>query len=372
MDYLYKSNMRRACFACTTPYQIMNAISIVSSKNLYADIYIFDTFKGYNDLAYRLIKESIFHNVYTDDFYSTLKFKKCNTLVRLQCVLRFIMANKYFKHIITKSTYYSCFYSSSQAIPKMVLKRALDKSNPIIETVVFEDGVGTYFYGGRAFTGSSKFKYLQKLVKFEFLPDERTTFMPRFPEIAPKLKDIQNYQVIPIPPISNNDIITKQYERIFLGDVNLSKINERIIIFDDYRFEYSSKEKKLDEIYNSIVEDIGDDVICKPHPRSTGEIKSSIKVYTMHDVPVEILYMGMGNELNNKIIISVFSTAAFTPLLMFGKNPIIIFLYKMFLRDDRIKRCDQLLDKIKQVSKGVICTPDNINDFNKCLKALYN
>lgn len=60
---------QKGCFACTTPYQIMNAISIVYENLIDADIIIFDTFKGFEEIAKRLEIEGIFENVYTCNFY---------------------------------------------------------------------------------------------------------------------------------------------------------------------------------------------------------------------------------------------------------------------------------------------------------------
>ena len=45
---------REACFACTTPYQVMGAISIALQEKLKADIYIFGMFPRYKEVADRL------------------------------------------------------------------------------------------------------------------------------------------------------------------------------------------------------------------------------------------------------------------------------------------------------------------------------
>lgn len=358
---------QKGCFACTTPYQIMNAISIVYENLIDADIIIFDTFKGFEEIAKRLEIEGIFENVYTCNFYSTLKCRESRFASRLQCSLRFIIARKYFRSIIPERIIYKSFYSSSQAVPKMVLKRALDGRNPRMETVIYEDGTGTYSYGGRAFVGSSKFQFLQKMMRFKFLPDGRTTFMPRFPEIAPVLRNVKNYSIIPMPILQESENLVRQLSRIFWGKEKFTNISQKVIIFDNFRCGYSKCETMLDQIYDYISDRYKKDVICKPHPRSSADIKSSVEIYSECNVPMELMYMQMGNKLDEKIIFSVYSTASFTPLLMFGKTPILFFLYKMFFKEDSIQRCDLFIEKIKKISKARIYTPKDIREFKECL-----
>ena len=119
-------------------------------------------------------------------------------------------------------------------------------------------------------------------------------------------------------------------------------------------------------MYDIIYKKYPHDSVCKPHPRSTIEIKSPIKIYSDIQIPIEILYMDM-NDLEDRIIVSVFSTASFTPMLMFGKSPILILLYKMFLDKERVIEYDKFLNKIKLVYASKIYTPSTISEFEECL-----
>ena len=64
-------NRRQACFACTTPYQVLGAISITKQENLDADLYIFGMFSGYEKVAEKLRDHAIFANVYAADATKT-------------------------------------------------------------------------------------------------------------------------------------------------------------------------------------------------------------------------------------------------------------------------------------------------------------
>lgn len=358
------SDSHRVCFACTTPYQIMNAISIVHSSLLDADIFIFDTFKGFDIVAENLRKENIFKNIYTIPFYSNAgKIKG-----RIYCTLQFIRAEQYISRFISKRSYYECIYISSQAIPKVVLMRALTKWNPHIKVVIYEDGMGTYVRNGHALNGSDKFQLLQKIFKFKCIPNGRTVFMPRIPDIAPPLGKIENYDIIPMQPMPYNEL-RETLKRVFGVKGKFRKIEEKVIVFDDLRTTSDEKTSILDECYTQIYNMFPNDSICKPHPRSNYEIKSQIKIYNNTRIPIEILYMEM-TDLDKKVVVSVFSTAAFTPFMMFGKSPKLILLYKMLLPENLIREYDSLVNRIKLVYRNEIYTPSSVAEFEKCLIAV--
>lgn len=357
--------IEKVCFACTTSYQIMNAISIVYSDSLNADIFIFDTFKGYKQIAERLENEKIFKEVYVVPFYSSKKYAGSKNLMRISCMWSFVRATQYIRKVIPEYSSYDKIYVSSQAIPKMVLMRALEKWNPNLVVVIYEDGMGTYVQGGHALNGSGKFQFLQKLLKFEFRPNGRTVFMPRLPQIAPPPEKVSEYKIVPMMPVPYKKLRNLFYD-IFGTEEKIKTINEKVIVFDYLRLSYTEDIRALDIIYNIICKQYPNNSICKPHPRSTEEIKSPIKIYSNTHVPMEVLYMGI-DDLEERVIVSVFSTASFTPVLMFGKFPVLILLYKMFLSKERITEYDKLLNKIKQVYESQIYTPSTIPEFEECL-----
>ena len=358
------SNNRRVCFACTTPYQIMNAISIVYNDLLNADIFIFNTFDKYKEVSSRLSNEKIFRNVYCLNFYSKIKICNIKIVSRLYCALRFVFASQYIKKIIPNGSVYDSVYVSSQAIPKMVLIRALEKWNPKIKIVIYEDGMGTYVQNGHALNGSQKFQFLKKILKFKFRPEGRTIFMPRLPQIAPPLEAVNDYKVIAMKPLPIDECRTI-LKNVFIGDSLQIKINEKIIVFDDLRIANDKKIYMLDSLYDFIHEQYPTNSICKSHPRSQFNTKSNIKFFPFTHIPVEIIYMGTDN-LEDKIIVSVFSTASFTPALLFGKYPALILLYKMLLDDDDILQMDMLVNKMKKIYKNKIYTPLTPNEFKEC------
>lgn len=354
----------RVFFACTTPYQIMNAISIVHTDSLDADICIFDTFKGFDIVAERLRKEGVFRNIYTIPFYS-----KAGIITgRLYCTWRFIRAEHYIRSYVPLDSFYSKLYISSQAVPKIVLMRALAKWNPNLIIVIYEDGMGTYVQGGHALNGSNKFHFLQRIFKLECMPKGRTVFMPRIPDIAPPLGKIENYDIIPMRPMPYNEL-RETLKRVFGVKEKFRKIEEKVIVFDDLRTTSDEKTRILDECYTQIYNMFPNDSICKPHPRSNYEIKSQIKIYNNTRIPIEILYMEM-TDLDKKVVVSVFSTAAFTPFMMFGKSPKLILLYKMLLPENLIREYDSLVNRIKLVYRNEIYTPSSVAEFEKCLIAV--
>ena len=52
--------MSKACFACTTPYQILGAVSIAAAGQAPADLIVFGMFDGYEALAGRIRETGLF------------------------------------------------------------------------------------------------------------------------------------------------------------------------------------------------------------------------------------------------------------------------------------------------------------------------
>ena len=59
--------LKEACFAVTTPYQLIGAIALQIEYNLDSDIYIFGMFAEYNLIASKLESYNIFDKVIAVD-----------------------------------------------------------------------------------------------------------------------------------------------------------------------------------------------------------------------------------------------------------------------------------------------------------------
>ncbi|MCC8173865.1 MAG: alpha-2,8-polysialyltransferase family protein, partial [Odoribacter sp.] len=347
------------CFACTTPYQIMGAVSIVHHKNYEADIYIFDTFSGCNKVAENLEKEGIFRNVYMIPFYKSIKFGKNQWVNRLMCMLRFVFARGYIQRTLGSIKSYNQFFTSSKAIPKMVLKRAVEGENSEVKTVIYEDGMGTYFPEGHTLKGSSLFQKLENICHFEFAPNGKTTFMPCYPEVAVPPVGLTDFIWGQMPEMDKTDSFRNMMFRIFgCDEAVLKDLNEKCIIFDGYRGEETEFTNKLDQIYDFMAAEFQEDIICKPHPRSNVPIKSKIKLFENTKIPMEVLYMGM-KDLQDKVLFSYYSTAVFTPKLLFSEEPYIILLYRILNIDD-FTDIDKVVEKFGKIYQKKIMVPDTM------------
>ena len=97
-----KYEMRDACFVCTTPYQILGAVSIACEEKVKGDIYVFGTFSGYKEIADRLDRLELFENVYKVDCKEMNFFGKglSKAEVKARIIFQMIFPNRCFKGVL--------------------------------------------------------------------------------------------------------------------------------------------------------------------------------------------------------------------------------------------------------------------------------
>ena len=98
-------NEEEACIICTTPFQVMGAISIVKNEGLTkADLYIYSTFNGYDGIAERLNQLQLFRKVLIID-YEKLRLETDLTSKRYLTFKKALMLLYYIKNLLfLKST----------------------------------------------------------------------------------------------------------------------------------------------------------------------------------------------------------------------------------------------------------------------------
>lgn len=160
-------NIRQACFVCTTPYQIIGAISIVLAKKLEADIFICSTFSSYNELASRLKDMKIFQNVYSIDC-NAIKPALLGIPSRLATwimpLLQIIKPERYVSRVLSRDIVYNTLYISSRAHVKMILYSALQNRNPEMKIVFFDDGLGSYQKNSHVLNASKLRRWTESLL----------------------------------------------------------------------------------------------------------------------------------------------------------------------------------------------------------------
>ena len=130
--------MREACFACTTPYQIIGAISISLEKKLDADLFVFGMFPKYKEICEKIGTYNIFANVFAVDPTEIGNPSRAKGFLQMMCAEHTVSS------FLPKDISYKTYYSSSRAFPKTILQKVLLKRNAEMRRVIYEDGMGTY------------------------------------------------------------------------------------------------------------------------------------------------------------------------------------------------------------------------------------
>ncbi len=315
---------RQACFACTTPYQVMGAIGITQSGKLDADLYIFGMFPGYETVAEKLGQYSLFANVYGVDC------KEFRSPGRKKAFKQMIFARKTVSAFLPEDVCYDSFYSTSRAHIKTILQNVLLKRNRDMETIIFEDGMGTYFSGSHILKTTELKGYAEKLLGWHLFDPDHTRIMANVPELVDVPDELSNCIVEKQPHIAWDQTTRDMLRKVFQVNPE-DEIDSHCIIFDTLRgISHLNREylSILDRCYEIIAEKGGyENTICKPHPRSTEITKANVKLYGRQGIPMEILYTGMA-DLEDRILVAFTSTAVFTPKILFGKEPVVICLHR--------------------------------------------
>ncbi|XCP85372.1 polysialyltransferase family glycosyltransferase [Roseburia hominis] len=340
--------LKDAYFACTTPYQVIGAISITLCLGLEADLYIFGMFPHYEEVAKRLEKYKIFQKVIPVDC------SKIGAPGRVQGFLQMLFAHRMASPFLPKNIAYKTYYSSSRAFPKTILHKVLLDRNSDMTRVVYEDGLGTYAANSHPLNATRMKLAAEKLLGWKLDIPERTSMMANVPPLVEPPESVGILPVTQMPRLA----FTEETRHMLLDIFSVGKddeINEKCIIFDTLRPFKDLTDADYDEIdkcYSLITEYIGKtNVVCKPHPRSVERTNVEIELYKKQELPMEVLYSGM-SDIENRILVSYTSTAIFTPVILFDKEPIVISLHRILSHTRSSEIFEPIFEKFKRIYKN--------------------
>lgn len=361
-SYKYKE----ACFACTTPYQVMGAISITINKQLDADLYIFGMFPNYQVVAEKLRNYNYFSNVYAVDC------SKIGTPSRVEGFRQMLFAESTVSFYLPKEVAYHTYYSSSRALPKTILQQVLLRRNPHMNRVIYEDGMGTYAKDSHPLNPTKLKSAAEKLLGWNLDNPKNTSMMAYVPQLVEVPEYLKGHTVEQMPRLKFDEDITNMLEDIF--SVNQTEhIKKKYIIFDTLRPDTANLNNKdleiLDECYDIISHFVGrSKVIIKTHPRSRISSNSNIEIYRNQEIPMEILYVAMP-DLDQKVLVSFASSAIFTPKILFDKEPLIISLHRILHETSTSILFETIYNKFRGIysNKDRVLAPVSFDELEKIL-----
>lgn len=317
-----------SCYLCDTPYQIMVAISIAMHLKETADMYITDSFPEAAMCAHILSSKGIFTKVCVINFSQKISRNKIRQLRWLKHIFYCLNFESLATKILIHDTRYTHIYISSIDVLKRIILFYLFKHFPSIQLIYFDDGSGSYFNDHILKIKDGEYLLWRILIGKKAYPIAQTQWLYS-PTLYYKLHNSYDRNIRQVPLIfqSKNNIL-------FLNEIfcfkNSDKINEKIILFDCVAEQLFTvrEQKKVFCLYQMIFDYLGmENIVIKKHPRDRRTDIPGKKYYTHFQIPFECVCMNIDCE--NKILISISSTAVCTPKLLLGKEPRVILLYKL-------------------------------------------
>jgi len=360
--------MREACFACTTPYQVIGAISITIEKKLDADLFVFGMFPNYVNVCKNIRNQGIFQNVFAVDC------SKLGHPGKKKAFLQMLFSKQVVSSFLPSDAVYKTYYSSSRAHPKTVLQHVLLNRNPSMTRVIYEDGMGTYTGRSHTLNATRLKSTAEKILGWKLDIPENTSMMAYIPELVDVPEYLTGHVVEKMPRLQFDKKNGEMLKNIFSVD-DSKRIDNKIVIFDTLRPNPShineDEYEILDECYRTISDYFTGDVIIKPHPRSRAVGNYDIELYEYQEVPMEVLYTDM-EDLNERILIAYTSSAVFTQKILFDKEPTVICLHRLIKNSRSSITFEPIFEKFKSIysKQDKVCAPDSMDDLKLLLRAL--
>ena len=358
------SENKYCCYLCVTPFHIFNAITLNEQLGIKADLFIMDMIPDAEGYVERIKKENIFNDVIL------LSRKKMwdNSIGRktmyLAALKGYFKIKKMIRMHMPRIDEYTDVFIPCMDIPGRYIYCYKKKYNDNIRIHIFDDGIGAY----------SKACY--ELTKFDKIA--RTLFVGK--KTISKDYDIfiyspDFYKALNSDDLSINQIIKlgenkkELISRVFQVNDDYN-IQERYIVFDTVRVEEPFSDGG--ECYSDVLERfIGthEDVIVKPHPRDRKK-RFDCNYYKFDNIPFEVLCFFL--DFSDKVLVSINSTACFSPKVIYNSEPKILFLYEglkkqYYFYEEPVEDLMYILKKIYNKQEK-IAIPQDIDEINKIVE----
>ena len=359
----------KTLFICDTPYQLLNILNYVchlgelGGEELHICIcdrdFSREQIKSVNELG---LFNRVF--VYQTDLVSPKEGK--DFFYRLN---RFCFPRKYIASLITDRDFNCKAYNRLFCAFPIPLAVAITAVNPDLELRLFDDGIGSYINGIPS-PDSKKRKLLYKL-RGKTSPWSRVRYIyannvDHFPRDTAA-------QLVPLMPMcSSNQVFQASLETVF-GYNNCSLYDQCKVVYLTQPLETIFENcERLKDIENGLLETLtesGISFVVRKHPKHRDCSFGDVREDENNDLWELICAKQITDE---HMLISCYSTAQFSPKMLFGKEPWLIFvhrLYSDFFDEDKLLEMDKMIGKLKSCykDKHKILAIQSVNELRDTL-----
>lgn len=356
----------RYFYYCNSTYQLLNILNLnwhrkfagfENIENYQADLYLLNSFEGAERIADIVRKQNVFDNV----FLIEKTFNKGRAHL-IKTVMDLLFPSFFFKdkHNIFKKDVYNRYDVITTPKYSTVVDEMWRLNRKAYLDLV-EDGTASYDLVIILEPNSSKIKKMRELLKYDSFYDYKHLYL-----VSPELYTGTNPdRIVQIPRFD------KEYLKLIRNDFSeFDRSNNEKDVFWLSQF-LNNKEFNLmvDEVLNSLNE-CHDDVLFVQHPRNHMDNKYGFaetdgkQIWELQVLNVE--------DFNNRLLISIHSTASYTAKMLYDLEPYIILFYKM--GDDKVTAVnddfEEFLKRFKNSYRNPekIMVPETLDEFKQCLK----
>lgn len=357
-------------FVCTTQYQLFNIINLINSyyskdNNKLIVIKIRENSgKIISEIAN---KSLIFNNVdYLElgqayfDVYN--KFEKIKYY--FNCISKILFSQT----LKLNGTNIDRLFITGTDIFSRIISCKLLKKYKNMDLFYYEDGMASYFDVISSKIYDNKNKILKARFGF-YLIDKCQAMFVYMPEYV--LDNPRKITICKINHVNSESEYAKNMYRIFSGKnpENRVKENKLECIYFDGNFDKNEDLENSQQLISTIQMNIKRELIVKPHPQTKEKWKTEkIKIL---DIKESFEIYSLNNSCEGKVLISVISTACVTPKIIFGQEPKVILLYKLFTNSELYwNGIDKIFKEIKKSYSNPFdfAIPENIDELRFVLR----
>ena len=362
-------------FLCETPLHLLNAINFISNdidnSHGRSDIYIHHCFNNSEAISTKLKASGAAYNVYDIDRYN----EQVDAWTKFRMLYRLFFPKRALKRHIRGSIDFSRKkYKHLVMFSYTMRGRNLLGTFRGLDHIMIEDGIGAYFGNQIKDYVTGYYALLDKYVfrgRYEFAPSRMYVYHPELCD-----NEITD-NILKMPEFDRNNAAFDKALKIYDYRQNDAYKKRRVVYFtqplEQIPGEYMSESER--EI-NSVIKNAGmkDELIMRVHPR-----QSEIELFGCEADGINNFWeLESSNSITDKhILVSAFSTAAFTPKYINSVEPYVIFTYKLQFRMTEgafWENIEMFIGKFGELyeDKTKILVPESYGELSDMLKSIYN
>ncbi len=327
-----------AMYICTTPIQVMSAISLSRDRKELADMYIDPQFEGAAELAERIREQKIFDEVVVlEDLSSVQRVRyaagKARRIKAILSLYRHIEAAA--KEILLPERTYVRMYATHNVFIANLLMLYFSKKDVLTKVFFYDDGEGSYD-NRDIFRANPLDLMARKLTLGTRHYRGCRRYYMYSPELFKKMHPENELPVLALPNFRKNPGTLKVISEVFQIKPEMG-IKVPVVILDILKEEVLSPEddRRIVAFYDRLVREFGEErVIVKRHPRDTRVYDHPIPTYEYPRLPFEITCLA--SDPDKMILITQLSTATIMPKLLLDAEPFTVQLYHIFERHEGV------------------------------------